>query len=520
MPQIFHVADNMCRTHQHISNSGSWNWNGSIIEPETSLKRCRKVTGTNTFYNVDIREFLTSTDNRIIRKKLEEISNKLPPAHKDKFLSRKEGSFDFRVDVIKEYVSKHIEYFRSSHQFDAWLFPQETITLRKGDCEDRAFLIASMMLASGISKYVVRVAFGRVRESTGQDSDHVWVMYHNEKGVWQLIEPMSYCPPSSETESTVNNKTSVSKSYLYTPYYVMNPDHLWKVYSQAASGSFPDYINHRSFWEGFHPEFGYKAHKEIVNRAIVSEDFKSFLREKDIKNQLLTLGSFESTIPSDCLNQFAYQVSNVDISLVYEPRLHFDNGLINESFVMMENNLKTKTLRGLAKVLHAVGDIYAHTSFSAFTNQDQDNEIPEIFKIYDERDPGYLKQFSASPDYSKGIFDLNNFSNNSHLYKNSDHKKRAIDFWKNKIISGRFGQSHDSQNFLEYTQFWPEDLVEKSVQGALPHHNEIAVDTPVFNPEKHTLYKNEQNYRKSYDLRKQAAIQHISNKYAEWKSLF
>jgi hypothetical protein len=511
----------MCRTQQHINNSLLWNWDGNRIEPDTLIKKCRQVTGTKTFYNVDIREFITSTDNRIIKKALEGITEKLPPAHKDKFLSRKEGSFDFRVDVIKEYISKQISYYRSSHDFDAWLFPQETLTLKKGDCEDRAFLMASLMLASGISKYVVRVAFGRISNSSGNEKyDHVWVMYKNEKGIWQLIEPMSYCQHLGRVESLAVQENSADKSFSYRPIYVMNCDHLWSVYSTASTANFPDYIKNRTFWKGFFPTFGYKVHKEIVNTAIDADDFKSFIIKAKLQDELLTLNAFDDTSSAICLNQFASQVSNVDISLDYEPRLHFDNAFINESFDMMANNLNAKSLKNLAKAFHALGDFYAHSSFVCFAERKNISGEMKLFEVLDTNDPDYTNQFNNLPDYGSGIFDIRNFSNNDHLYKLNDNKAKAIDFWKGKVISGRFGQSRDSQLLLEYTQFWPKGLKETQMQGALPHHNEIAVDGPIFDSKKHKLFKTEADYIANYELRKNAAIQHISKKFDEWKSLF
>jgi hypothetical protein len=511
----------MCRTQQQISNSILWNWDGNRIEPDTVIRKSRKVTGTNTFYNVDIREFITSTDNRIIKKALEEISEKLPPVHKANFFSRKEGSFDFRVDIIKEYVSKNISYHSSTHEFDAWLFPQETLTVKKGDCEDRAFLMASLMLASGISKYVVRVAYGKIHDSiAGDEYDHVWVMYKNEKGIWQLIEPMSYCPIPGRSESSTREIDSAGKIFMYRPYYVMNPDHLWSVYSAEGAANFPEYLKQRTFWKGFYPSFGYKIHKEIVNTAINAEDFKSFLIKKNLQDDILTLNSFESTPAASCLNQFASQVSNVDISLLYEPRLHFDNALINESFIMVENNMNAKSLKGLSRAFHALGDFYAHSSYSCFAETDNNTGKLKLFEANNPTDPDYPEQFINLPEYGSGIFDLKTFSTNDHLYTLNDNKAKAIDFWRAKVISGRFGQPHDSQALLEYTQFWPKGLKPIDMQGALPHHNEIAVDGPVFDSKKHKLFKTADEYKINYDLRKEAAIRHISKKYDEWKSLF
>jgi hypothetical protein len=307
---------------------------------------------------------------------------------------------------------------------------------------------------------------------------------------------------------------------VYKPYYVMNCDHLWSVSNPFPVRTFPDYIEQRSFWSGFYPTFGYKVHAELVNTAIDPKDFKSFVLKEGMEDQILTLESFDETLPEDCLKQFAYQVSNVDISLRYEPRLHFDNGLINESFAMMADNINTKDIPGLARAFHALGDIYAHTSFVEFAKVKNKPSPQDIFEIADLTNPDYSNQFLALPDYETGIFDLTRFSNNNYLYKFNDNKEQAIQYWKDKVISGRFGQPHDSQTFLERTQFWPRDIIKDPMYGALPHHNEIAVDAPVFDSKKHKLFTNEIDYKNSYELRKEFAIQHLAKKYDEWKSLF
>jgi|WetSurMetagenome_2_1015567.scaffolds.fasta_scaffold00156_29 hypothetical protein len=511
----------MCRTHQHLINSNSWSWDGNQIEPNTIIPNCRKISGMHTLYNVDIRQFITSVENKIVKNTLEDIYERLPPVHKAKFTSRKEGSFDFRVDVIKEYISQQIAYRNLKGEFDSWLFPEETITLKEGDCEDRAFLLASLILASGISKYVVRVAFGKIFDKSGHNKfDHVWVMYKNEKGIWQLIDPMNYRPKHDNLEIRKGQELEAGKSYIYRPYYVMNCDHLWSVASPYPIKTFPQYIEQRSFWTGFYPTFGYKVHKEIVNSAIDPNDFKSFLKEKGMEDQLLTLDTFDDTESAICLNQFAYQVSNVDISLRYEPRLHFDNALIKESFALMADNMNLKNLHGLANAFHAIGDIYAHTSFVEFAKVRNEPTSLGIFEIADSANSEYINQFLTLPNYETGIFDLTRFTNNDYLYKLKDNKAQAIQFWKDKVISGRFGQTHDSQGLLERTQFWPRGLQKDPMQGALPHHNEIAVDVPVFDPKKHKLFTAESEYKRSYELRKKLAVQHISKKYDEWKSLF
>jgi transglutaminase-like putative cysteine protease len=57
--------------------------------------------------------------------------------------------------------ARSIRYTRTtSRDYDTWLFPDETLALKRGDCEDISFLIASLLIASGISPYTVRVAIG------------------------------------------------------------------------------------------------------------------------------------------------------------------------------------------------------------------------------------------------------------------------------------------------------------------------------------------------------------------------
>jgi hypothetical protein len=77
---------------------------------------------------------------------------------------------------------------------DAWLFPDETLAQEYGDCKDLAFLLAAQLLASGISAYCVRVALSSLRFSLPkgriQEHDHCWVMYQNEGGAWEILEPL------------------------------------------------------------------------------------------------------------------------------------------------------------------------------------------------------------------------------------------------------------------------------------------------------------------------------------------
>ena len=127
----------------------------------------------------------------------------------------------------------------------------------------------------------------------------------------------------------------------------------------------------------------------------------------------------------------------------------------------------------------------------------------------------YASQFAGNnkPFYNHGIYDLNKFSVNTNLYMQIN-KVAAINYWNDKIISGRYGQPNDSHSFLEHTQFWPSNLIPNAMQGALPHHNEIAVDDESKNSN-HILYSNV-DYSGKFIIRRDAASRHIAKLFSQW----
>jgi hypothetical protein len=67
------------------------------------------------------------------------------------FQSRGQSAFDYRANILAAFVSSKIKY-RARKSKDPWQFPDETLFLKSGDCEDRALLIASLLLARGAAR--------------------------------------------------------------------------------------------------------------------------------------------------------------------------------------------------------------------------------------------------------------------------------------------------------------------------------------------------------------------------------
>ena len=132
-----------------------FNWAGDAIVRDTVMWDKRTIIGNLGIYiPTDIRAWLSSANSEVILRALQQMS--LPSA-------RDAGTFDLRAWKIWDYVASNVQYITDKSSFgleDFWLFPEETLVLQKGDCEDSSFLLAALLLASGISEHCVRVVLG------------------------------------------------------------------------------------------------------------------------------------------------------------------------------------------------------------------------------------------------------------------------------------------------------------------------------------------------------------------------
>jgi len=173
----------------------AWNWAGDEIVYDCIVPAARLIPGTKKRYPIDIREYLSTPDNAVIRETVRGIVSALDDVNAKRFVSKEPGSFDYRVSVLLDYMMTHLRY-RDKPGFDHWLFPDETQAQKAGDCEDLAFLLAALLSAAGMSNYCVRVALGFVRVyqpgAPMIEHAHAWVMYLNERGRWELLEPFAH----------------------------------------------------------------------------------------------------------------------------------------------------------------------------------------------------------------------------------------------------------------------------------------------------------------------------------------
>lgn len=211
------------------------NWAGDAILRDTIMYDKRAIIGNSGLYiPTDIRAWLSSFKSEVILIALQEID--LPSA-------RNAGTFDQRAMKIWEYVASSVQYITDKSTFgldDFWLFPEETLILKKGDCEDTSFLLAALLLASGISEHCVRVVLGRISTPDGAYG-HAWVVYQNESGLWCLLESTLDDIPSGLTPA--DPFTLPGNQYQYQPQFCLNASHLWSI--GTTNARMTDYLKTR-----------------------------------------------------------------------------------------------------------------------------------------------------------------------------------------------------------------------------------------------------------------------------------
>lgn len=508
----------MCFNQSTIVGLNAYNWDGDRIYFDPIVPSNRAVVGksSKTTYELDVREFLTGNNNAVVRKALEEDVRRFALnicADIELFAKRGEGGFDYRALIISQFVAHSIRYRTRKHN-DPWRFPEETLMIKEGDCEDIAFLLASLLFSAGISPYNIRVALGQVKTTIGDKEDifdHAWVMYKRESGKWMVLEPLDLYD-NKKTKEKISEPLNILRPnnpvciYEYKPSFLFNWEHLW-VINNNSNESLKDIVS-RS-WNRMNPTFAGFVHNNILHAALYDAP-KWIINELD-KRFTHIIPFFDNTT-----------VDEPDLPGSYHPYDHFDSGFIEEGWERVTERLSkfranNNAIGNFAWAAHAIADFYSHSSYVQFAKLVSPEMEGGHAMLYDPDNP--VACFETSPRYDKGVFDLSRFSINTLLYKGNNNQAAAL--WEAQIFSGRYAQKPDSRSpgTFEAWAKTPTDVSKRadySKHGALPHHDEIAVDEPEAGSS-HTLYTkgdpaqliDRQYYTNQYRWRYFSAIQHI-----------
>lgn len=521
----------MCCRTSAFSFSKDINWDGDVVLFDTTVRAMRTLPDVKPRrrYAVDIREFLAMENSSVLHDTLTRIANGIAKEERYRFFIKERGAFDFRALHVVHHVCENVRYARKgSRNYDTWLYPDETLAAGGGDCEDLAFLIAALLTASGISPYMVRVAFGYVRDlrhphdTRAALHQHAWVMYRSESGAWMLFDPLALRVPKRRARMSVASTTGTKRTkrstaaaaahvsdsrqrFEYLPMFVMNADHVWRV-EHGRRETLPDFLqrNYRApdaFWRSFNPSFNAETHYTVFVRALHDTGLFSAA-------ELFMINAASLAI-------------DADVGL-YHPYDHFDNGYIDEGWARVEERLGRGTIIDFAHAMHAVADFYAHSSYGHFFLKEP--SIP----LYTGRDA--IRDFSARAEemyVHAPVRDHADSLNPDHFSSHARagaHVRPAVAtrYWMRQgIISGRYAQPGDAMegpfSFGAITAY-PDELKKASElerRGWLPHHNEIAVDSERMG-DAHTLYGPD-SYSREYVKRVDAAVRHTMELGRSWK---
>ncbi len=480
----------MCMQMTGLRQYQKWHWAGDEIVYDAVIPAARRIPNTKRrIYPIDIRGFLSIESNAVLRHALHQMIGRLTAEDARRFFDRKPGSFDFRAQVVKEFLSAEVRYIRSARGFDEWLFPEETLARGGGDCEDLAFLLAALLEESGISRTCIRVALGRLIDYHSQEeSYHAWVVYQCEDGGWEILEPACLNRAGSAArharhialaggavKGAPRPKAPARRDVEYVPHFVFNRDHLWRIRSRErqAAMNFKDYLGFRidRFWTKFDPAFAVKAHEHVFDQALAG------------------------ILSVEEISQVKHQSFIVDVNVLdYDPLGHFDFAYVPEGWKRVQKRLASGSIADFGLATHAIGDFYAHSFYAHCVPPGTDGRLP-LF------DP------AAPPDLSNVDYDFSNLP----IPDCAQNPQEAADLWQGRLISGQWWRWYSTYPGELQTQ------AQLAPRRCLPDHDAVAVDSSTC-PDSHKLYPSAQQYKRQFQLRLDAATRHVRQEAQAWAS--
>ena len=301
---------------------------------------------------------------------------------------------------------------------------------------------------------------------------HAWVMYLNERGRWELLEPFAHV--NGGTGRALHGRILLRVRRSPMPRIsVLNRDHLWRVESNETYQlhDFPEYVRAREqkFWKGFKPKFALDVHYDIYREALDGMSLEDVRTVNAVNEQM--------------------DVENV-VTGRYDPRDHCDFALIAESWDRIGARLKTGDLEDFGRAIHTVSDFYAHSTYCEAAPKGAGG-LPPLFV------PGMSL---AAPNVT---YDFSTRSNRC------THGLDEIQqHWNKTVVTGHWWRPVVGvPSEIASDESFPWRL-------CLPDHNHLAVDSFAGWTQGH--HNDLQSYQQQFVLRRKMAIQHVRAIYQEW----
>jgi hypothetical protein len=139
---------------------------------------------------------------------------------------------DFAL-VCQQYIVKNCKYEYDQDSWgynEFWQFPNETLYLKRGDCEDGSLLMASLLCSNGVPWWRVRVNAGLVQDNNGQQEGHCYVTYCRETDNNWIILDWCY---KQDSDVPVKDKILAKNN--------LNYQEIWFSFTSLFSWSYKQY---------------------------------------------------------------------------------------------------------------------------------------------------------------------------------------------------------------------------------------------------------------------------------------
>jgi len=176
---------------------------------------------------MDVRRFIWPPGDVILEKLLASGYDPYLRAAKE---CMEKGDVDNAAWMVQKFAVAALRYVADetigSPEF--WLFPGETLGLRRGDCEDGAILIVSMCRAIGIPSWRIRVAAGMVDPGRGAaQGGHAWATFLRSDSEWVALDWCYY----EDSETQMNQKSPINHRAEYFAgtqvWFSFNDENAW-----------------------------------------------------------------------------------------------------------------------------------------------------------------------------------------------------------------------------------------------------------------------------------------------------
>lgn len=132
------------------------------------------------------------------------------------------STFDESAHACQQFVVRLLRYVgdkESAGLEECWQFPNETVAIKTGDCEDGAILMASLILNCGVPSWRIRVTAGLVQSApTAPKGGHAYVTYCRETdNNWVVLDWCYYQDSRTPIKSKpIANTVSIYKDIWFS----------------------------------------------------------------------------------------------------------------------------------------------------------------------------------------------------------------------------------------------------------------------------------------------------------------